>query len=63
MLESHLSEGNQKIQNDIRKLEYGVSITDACINWQTTERALLECNEILAGNDTHCNWLNDGVTF
>jgi 3-deoxy-7-phosphoheptulonate synthase len=63
MLESHLSEGNQKINSDINQLEYGVSITDPCINWQTTESALLECSKILAGNDTQCDWLNQGVTF
>jgi len=36
MLESHLREGNQKLVN-AQDLEYGVSITDACIDWQTTE--------------------------
>jgi 3-deoxy-7-phosphoheptulonate synthase len=34
MLESNIHEGNQKITND---LKYGVSLIDACINWETTE--------------------------
>ena len=39
MLESNLSEGNQKLGDD---LNYGVSITDACIGWSETESVLLE---------------------
>jgi len=40
MLESHLSEGNQPIPATLAELKYGVSITDACINWATTEELL-----------------------
>lgn len=40
MLESHIHEGNQKLSADRNKMEYGVSVTDACINWQTTEELL-----------------------
>ncbi|WP_136064905.1 3-deoxy-7-phosphoheptulonate synthase [Modicisalibacter radicis] len=36
MVESHIGWGNQKIPEDISRLEYGVSITDACIDWPTT---------------------------
>lgn len=36
MLESHLHAGNQSLKNPA-DLDYGVSITDACIDWQTTE--------------------------
>lgn len=42
MIESNLCEGNQSIPDDLRKLKYGVSITDACISWETTERILRE---------------------
>jgi 3-deoxy-7-phosphoheptulonate synthase len=63
MLESHLNAGNQKINKDISLLDYGVSITDACINWQTTETAMLSCCELLASNNAQCEWLNNGVTF
>ena len=40
MIESNLKSGNQKIPADLNDLEYGVSITDACIDWDTTEEAL-----------------------
>lgn len=40
MIESHLGWGNQPIGDDISQLKYGVSITDACIDWDTTEKAL-----------------------
>ncbi len=42
MLESHLNAGNQAIENGGDGLAYGVSITDACIDWDTTERCLTE---------------------
>ncbi len=37
MLESHLVEGNQKLIEDLSKLTYGQSITDACIDIKTTK--------------------------
>lgn len=40
MLESNLKEGRQSIPSDLSRLEYGVSITDACIGWETTEGLL-----------------------
>jgi 3-deoxy-7-phosphoheptulonate synthase len=40
MLESNLKEGRQAIPPDPSSLEYGVSITDACIGWETTEELL-----------------------
>ncbi len=40
MLESHLQQGNQPSTLDPREMQYGVSITDACINWDTTETLL-----------------------
>jgi 3-deoxy-7-phosphoheptulonate synthase len=39
MIESHLSEGNQNI-NNADGLRYGVSITDACIDWDETDALL-----------------------
>lgn len=38
MLESHLNEGKQPL--DLDALRYGVSITDACVGWETTEQLL-----------------------
>lgn len=40
MIESNLEWGNQPIPNDLGALKYGISVTDACIGWQTTERAI-----------------------
>jgi 3-deoxy-7-phosphoheptulonate synthase len=42
MVESNLEEGNQPIPDDLDDLKYGVSITDACIDWTTTETVLRE---------------------
>jgi 3-deoxy-7-phosphoheptulonate synthase len=40
MLESNLEAGNQPIPADRSKLRYGVSVTDPCIDWRTTEEVL-----------------------
>ena len=40
MVESHLKQGNQKIPANLEDLEYGVSVTDGCIGWDTTEQAV-----------------------
>ena len=40
MVESHLNEGKQALTGDLGKLKYGVSITDACIGWEETERLI-----------------------
>ncbi|KAJ2997801.1 3-deoxy-7-phosphoheptulonate synthase [Globomyces sp. JEL0801] len=41
MIESNLKEGNQKVPaSGPGDLAYGVSITDACIDWDTTEQVL-----------------------
>jgi 3-deoxy-7-phosphoheptulonate synthase len=40
MLESNLHWGNQSITANRAALEYGVSVTDACIDWETTEGLL-----------------------
>ncbi|MDE0733059.1 MAG: 3-deoxy-7-phosphoheptulonate synthase [Gammaproteobacteria bacterium] len=42
MLESNIFGGNQSIPKDLSELKYGVSVTDACMAWDTTERSLLE---------------------
>ncbi|MEO6053493.1 MAG: 3-deoxy-7-phosphoheptulonate synthase [Chthoniobacterales bacterium] len=40
MLESNLHAGNQSLPKDLTQLKYGVSVTDGCIDWETTERIL-----------------------
>jgi 3-deoxy-7-phosphoheptulonate synthase len=47
MLESNLFEGNQKCTGKNTQLEYGVSITDECISWQTTEELICHAFDIL----------------
>jgi 3-deoxy-7-phosphoheptulonate synthase len=48
MLESNLFEGNQSFPQPLSELQYGVSITDACIGWQETESLLLEVHRRLS---------------
>lgn len=41
MIESNINEGNQKVPPEGPSgLKKGVSITDACINWETTVEVL-----------------------
>ena len=49
MLESNIGAGNQKLGSSASKLEYGVSITDECIDWPTTEKLLRWASEELGG--------------
>ncbi|MGC8767692.1 3-deoxy-7-phosphoheptulonate synthase [Calditerrivibrio sp.] len=47
MVESFINEGNQQIPEDKKLLKYGVSVTDKCIDWETTEEMLLKAYSIL----------------
>ncbi len=47
MVESNLEAGNQPIPKDLRELKYGVSVTDACIDWSTTAEVLRRTAEKL----------------
>ncbi|HEX6985584.1 MAG TPA: 3-deoxy-7-phosphoheptulonate synthase, partial [Planctomycetaceae bacterium] len=49
MLESNLCEGRQDLNGDVRSLKRGVSITDACLGWDETERLILDTHAKLAG--------------
>ena len=40
MIESHLIAGNQSLSDRRNSLTYGQSITDACVNWETTKQML-----------------------
>jgi 3-deoxy-7-phosphoheptulonate synthase len=46
MVESHLHEGAQSLK-DPKDLKYGISITDACLGWEVTERMLRHGAETL----------------
>ena len=48
MVESNIGWGNQKMTDDPSELTYGVSITDACIDWDTTVESLKSMNDRLA---------------
>jgi len=47
MLESNLREGRQDYKGRLDTLQYGVSITDACIDWETTEELILSAHDRL----------------
>ena len=47
MLESNINFGKQAIPADLSQLQYGVSVTDGCIDWATTEKMLLETRDKL----------------
>ena len=48
MLESNLCAGNQPFPKPVSELRYGVSITDGCIDWDTTEALVKELHTSLA---------------
>jgi 3-deoxy-7-phosphoheptulonate synthase len=50
MVESYLEEGNQPFPKSLSELRYGVSITDACVGWDTTERMLRLAYQVLESN-------------
>lgn len=47
MIESNLVPGNQPIPEDRTQLKYGCSVTDACIDWETTEKTIREAAVLL----------------
>lgn len=47
MIESNLGWGNQSIPENLEDMQYGVSVTDACIDWDATEKCMVEMNEKL----------------
>ena len=47
MLESNLHWGSQPLSSDRSQLQYGVSVTDACVDWATTEGLLVSLDERL----------------
>ncbi|MEN8735038.1 MAG: 3-deoxy-7-phosphoheptulonate synthase, partial [Lentimonas sp.] len=48
MVESNLNHGSQSFPQPIEDLKYGVSITDGCIDWETTEKMIREGHAALA---------------
>jgi 3-deoxy-7-phosphoheptulonate synthase len=48
MIESNLVAGSQPFPQPVDKLRRGVSITDGCIGWETTESLVREVHQALA---------------
>lgn len=48
MIESNLHAGNQSIPDDLTQLQYGISVTDKCVNWETTVAMLTKAHDQLA---------------
>ena len=53
MLESNIGPGNQPLAHNRAALKYGISVTDPCIDWPTTERCLFGAAEALATAAAH----------
>ena len=47
MMESNIHAGNQPIPENPADLKYGVSVTDGCIDWETTEKTLRDMHRRL----------------
>ena len=47
MIESFIEAGNQPIPTDLSQLKYGRSVTDACVDWETTEKMLRDARTAL----------------
>jgi 3-deoxy-7-phosphoheptulonate synthase len=55
MIESHLVEGNQKVEGMKREqLVYGKSITDGCISFETTEQVLYQLANAVEQRRAQC---------
>ena len=49
MIESNIIAGNQPIPGDLSQLKYGCSVTDAYVDWETTEKMLRDAAARLRG--------------
>ncbi len=49
MIESFIEAGNQPIPADLAQLKYGRSVTDACVDWPTTEQMIGAAHDALRG--------------
>ncbi len=47
MIESFIEAGNQPIPTDLSQLRYGCSVTDACVDWPTTEKMIRDAASAL----------------
>jgi 3-deoxy-7-phosphoheptulonate synthase len=47
MVESNIGAGSQSIPANLCDLKYGISVTDACIDWVTTENAVRKMRDTI----------------
>ncbi len=47
MIESNIEAGNQSIPADLSQLKYGCSVTDGCVDWDTTEKMIRDAAVLL----------------
>ena len=47
MIESNIEAGNQPIPADLSQLKYGCSVTDGCVDWDTTEKMIRDAAILL----------------
>ncbi len=47
MIESNIVAGNQSIPADLSQLKYGCSVTDGCVDWDTTEKMIRDAAVLL----------------
>jgi 3-deoxy-7-phosphoheptulonate synthase len=47
MVESNLIAGNQPIPENLSQLKYGCSVTDACVDWESTEKMIRDAARLL----------------
>ncbi|TRZ99225.1 MAG: 3-deoxy-7-phosphoheptulonate synthase [Rhodocyclaceae bacterium] len=55
MIESFIEAGNQPIPGDLTQLKYGCSVTDACLDWATTEKMIRDADVALRGSIAKAN--------
>lgn len=54
MLESNINEGRQSSEQPRADMAYGVSVTDACISWETTDALLRKVHQELKALELVC---------
>lgn len=53
ILESHLNAGKQKVLHNGNNLDYGVSITDSCLDWEATEALIYQAADALRNRNQY----------
>lgn len=59
ILESHLEAGRQEIPSNPSLLKYAISLTDPCIDWETTERIIFAARKDLLEKKSSLAWQHE----